>query len=122
MASIREVRLHGSSAGHNVAIHIAYDVHFDAFDLASNQLYQQSWALSDESIGRCIQVEQGALDIVRFAADGNSWTTREIDLLIPPAQLAHEPGDAEIRAVVTLTPVGPFGDSAQSNRMRTTVR
>jgi hypothetical protein len=122
MATIADVRLLIAPLGENASVHIAFDVEFDAFDVASNQLYQQSWALAGSGhlggAGLARGVEQGALDIVRFAADGRLSARRDIELVIPWEQLEQGPTDAnELRAIITLTPVGPFGDSAESNRV-----
>src|SRR4029450_11850082 len=131
MATIADVRLRVAPRGGNAAIHIAFDVEFDAFDVASNQLYQQSWALaSNGHLGGSgtadPRAEQGALEIVRFAADGRQSPTRDIELVIPRDQLGQDSTDStapdELRAIITLTPVGPFGDSAESNRVELAIQ
>ena len=112
MATIAEVRFRISDSGENVAVHIGYDVLFDSFDVASNQVYQQSWSVSCVR-GRECRTEHNPLDVVRFAADGSPSVSRIIESVI-----RREQQDTELIATVTLTPVGPFGDSAQSNRVK----
>jgi hypothetical protein len=122
MASITDVRL---SVGQDLAdanIQIDTDIGFDAFDLASNQVYQLFWKLigpdrlpgEDDTL-----VAQGDGDVVRLSAQGRTTITHQLTFTIPLKRLSDDPsrGD-ELRAVVTLTPVGPFGDSEESNKVR----
>lgn len=55
---------------------------------------------------------------MRFAADGQPATHRHLAFTIPLAELFDGGNEAGgVRAVVTLTPVGPFGDSVRSERV-----
>ncbi len=129
MATITDVRLRVAQDVADADIEIDTDIEFDAFDLASNQLFHLSWRLigPDRLAGEDGQVDtftgQSAVDIIRFAADGQSTKTHHLAFTIPVEALDEDnSGEDEVRAVVTLTPVGPFGDSEESNKVSLTAR
>jgi hypothetical protein len=121
MASITDVRLRVGQDLANASIEIDTDIGFDAFDLASNQVYQLFWKLvgpdrlpgDDDTL-----VGQRAADQIRLSAQGRTTITHHLTFTIPLERLSEDPSGAdEVRAVVTLTPMGPFGDSEESNRV-----
>jgi hypothetical protein len=130
MARISNVELSVVEDVANADIEIDYDIDWDSYDRASNQLYQENWKLVGDDTGPVGEdgedetlTGQGAADIVRFAADGQSSTHRHLAFTIPVEALNDDTtGEDEVRAVVTLTPVGPFGDSEESRLVRLTVR
>ena len=128
MANITDVRLNVAPDVANADIEIDTDIEFDNQDLASNQLFQLHWKLigPDRLAGEDGEddtlIGQGAADIIRFAADGQTATTHHLAFTIPLDELDEDTsGQDEVRAVVTLTPVGPFGDSEESNKVSLTV-
>jgi hypothetical protein len=67
-------------------------------------------------------ISEGAAETVRFAANGQPSMTHHLAFTIPLEELNEDAsGQDEVRAVVTLTPVGPFGDSEESNKVSLTV-
>jgi len=130
MARISNVALSVVEDVANADIEIDYDIDWDSYDQASNQLYQENWKLVGDDTGPAGEdgqdetlTGQGAADIVRFAADGQPGTHRHLAFTIPVEALNDDTaGEDEVRAVVTLTPVGPFGDSEESKLVRLTVR
>ena len=129
MARISNVELSVVRDVANADIQIDYDIDWDSYDQASNQLYQESWKLIGDDTGPAGEdgqdetlTGQGAADIVRFAAYGQPTTHRHLAFTIPVEALDDDTtGEDEVRAVVTLTPVGPFGDSEASKLVRLTV-
>jgi hypothetical protein len=129
MAAITDVRLRVThdAANADIDIEIDTDIEFDAFDLASNQLFQLSWKLigPDRLAGGDgldgTLTAQSAVDIIRFAANGQSTKTHHLAFTIPVQALDEDTsGEDEVQALVTLTPVGPFGDSEESNKVSLT--
>jgi hypothetical protein len=121
MASITDVRLSVGQDVANANIEIDTDIGFDAFDPASNQVYQLFWKLigpdrlpsEDDTL-----LGQGAADMIRLSAQGRTTITHHLTFTVPLERLNEDPATAdEVRAVVTLTPVGPFGDSEASNKV-----
>jgi hypothetical protein len=134
MASITNVRLDidANVLGPNPTadVEITYDITWDDFDQASNQLYQEHWKLigADRGAGEDgvddYLTGRGAAEIVRFSSNGQP-TTLNRQIVISGLDLSELDEDAtgtdEVRAVVTLTPVGPFSDSEESHRVVLTV-
>jgi hypothetical protein len=96
------------------------------YDQGSNQLYQEGWRLfgSDRAAGEdgvddTLQTTP-ALEIVRFSSNGHPTSEREIVITRDLSVLNEDSGTDEIRVEVSLSPVGPFGDSAESNRILVT--
>jgi hypothetical protein len=133
MASITEVRLSvdvdlDDDGTLDAVIGIDTDIDFDDQDVASNQLFQLNWQMigPDRLAG-----EDGVDDDlfsmpggppIRFAADGRTSMTHHVDDRRPLEDLNEDPtGEDEVRAVVGLTPVGPFGDNRESNKVGLTI-
>ena len=133
MASITDVRLSvdvdlDDDGTLDAVIGIDTDIDFDDQDVASNQLFQLNWQmigpdrLAGEDGADDKLFGQGTLDIIRFAADGRTSMTHHVDIRTPLESLTEDStGEDEVRAVVTLIPVGPFGDNRESNEVAFTI-
>jgi hypothetical protein len=128
MASISDVRLSVVEDVANAEIGIETDIEFDTYDMATNQLDNWHWKLigPDRLAGEDGEDDtltgQGAADIVRISADGQASKTHHFELTLPLQELDEDlTGEGEVRAVITITPVGPFGDSEESNKVTLTV-
>lgn len=107
MARITDVRLSVEQDLANANIQIDTDIGFDAFDLASNQVYQLFWKLigpnrlpgEDDTL-----IGQGDTDMIRLSAQGRTTITHQLAFTIPLKRLSNDPSrEDEVRAVVTLT-------------------
>lgn len=128
MASITDVELSVVPDVANADVAIDTHVSFDAFDIASNQLYDLHWSLigpdrlaGEDGVDDTL-VSQGAAEQIRFRADGQASAVHHLAFTIPLDELNEDlTGEDEVRAVIGLNPVGPFGDSQESNRISLTV-
>jgi hypothetical protein len=130
MASISNVdlRIEADAVGPDpqAVLTVTYDVTWDDYDQGSNQLYQQGWrvfgsdrAAGEDGVDDTLQTTP-ALEIVRFSSNGHPTSEREIVITRDLSVLNEDSGTDEIRVEVSLSPVGPFGDSAESNRILVT--
>lgn len=133
MASITEVRLSvdvdlNNDGTVDAVVGIDTDVDFDDQDVASNQLFDFNWKLigpdrlaGEDGVDDTL-LGQGAADIIRFAADGRTSMTHHVDIRAPLEELNEDAtGEDEVRAEISLDPVGPFGDSRESNKVALTI-
>lgn len=128
MASISDVRLSVAADVANADVEIDTDLEFDDFDVASNQLFELHWSLigPDRQAGEDgvddTLISQGAAEIIRLAADGQTSKTHHLAFTIPLEELNEDAsGEDEVRAVVSVSPRGPFGDSQESNKVSLTI-
>jgi hypothetical protein len=112
----------------DAVVRIDTDIQFADQDVASNQLFDFHWKLigpdrlSGEDGVDDTLIGQGAADIIRFAADGRTSMTHHVDIRVPLEELNEDAtGEDEVRAEVSLDPVGPFGDSRESNKVALTI-
>jgi hypothetical protein len=128
MASITDVDLSVVPDVANANVVIDTDISFDEFDVASNQLYDLHWSLigpdrlaGEDGVDDTL-ISKGAAELIRFRPDGQASMTHHLAFTIPLEELNEDlTGEDEVRAVMGLNPVGPFGDSAESNRVSLTV-
>ncbi len=103
---------------------VNYTAEFDLYDRTSNQLYEEGWRVfgadggaGEDQVDDTIQTTPAG-QALRFQADGQSRVDREIVIQLDTAELDEDVQNPdEIKASVSLTPVGPFDDSQLSNRV-----
>jgi hypothetical protein len=128
MASITDVELSVVPDVANAEVEIDTRISFDEFDIDSNQLYDLHWSLigpdrlaGEDGVDDTL-ISQGAPEQIRFRAEGQASMVHHLAFTIALEELNEDlTGQDEVRAVMGLNPVGPFGDSAESNRVSLTV-
>lgn len=122
-----QLRIDVDAVGPNprATLMVSYTAHWDAYDRASRQAYQQEWVIWGGDAGPGEDGEDdritgsGALDDTQVSSDGSASSQHELELVIDLPDLDEDPGSAldEIKVEVKLVPMTPRTVSETTNRV-----
>jgi hypothetical protein len=99
----------------NADITVEYDIHWRPFDQLTNLKYSEQWRLEGIDPNKSDTLFVGPVLVGGISSNGNDTTHRTKTATIAWADLDEDPnGLDEIAVVVTLTPLLPTAEVAQS--------